>query len=379
MAEQAVSVDATRAPAALALAGLAALAVAIGIGRFAFTPILPMMREDAGLSVGGAGWLASANYAGYLIGALWAAAQPAHAAVAIRTGLVAIGIATLGMSLDVGMAGWAALRFVAGIASAWVLIHVSAACLGRLAPLRRPLLEGAVFSGVGVGIIAAGALCAALIAVHASSASAWVHLGLLSLAATLVIWNVFEPSFEAVRTIRRARRWSVAHARFAFAYGAFGFGYIIPATFIPVLAKDLIGDPVAFGWAWPAFGAAAAVSTLAMTFAAKRLSARTLWVAAQLVMALGVSAPVVWPGSMGIALAALCVGGTFMVITMAGMMEARRVATSDPAGLMAAMTAAFAIGQIVGPVLMSVLSDFSTALLIACGVLVAGVCALRGD
>src|SRR6185503_8461260 len=168
MAEQAVSVDATRAPAALALAGLAALAVAIGIGRFAFTPILPMMREDAGLSVGGAGWLASANYAGYLIGALWAAVQPARAPVAIRAGLGAIGVATLGMSLDVGMAGWAALRLVAGIASAWVLIHVSAACLGRLAPLRRPVLEGTVFCGVGVGIVAAGALCAALIAVHAS-------------------------------------------------------------------------------------------------------------------------------------------------------------------------------------------------------------------
>jgi predicted MFS family arabinose efflux permease len=376
MAEQAVSIDAMRAPAALALAGLAALAVAIGIGRFAFTPILPMMRDDAGLSVGGGGWLASANYAGYLLGALWAAAQPVRAAVAIRAGLAAIGVVTLGMSLDVGMAGWAALRFVAGIASAWVLIHVSAACLGRLAPLRRPVLEGAVFSGVGVGIVAAGALCAALIAVRASSASAWVHLGLFSLAATLVVWNVFEPSFAAVRAIRRARRWSLAHARLAFAYGAFGFGYIIPATFIPVLAKDLIGDPVAFGWAWPAFGAAAAVSTLAMTFAAKRLSAGTLWVAAQLVMALGVSAPVAWPGSIGIGLAAVCVGGTFMVITMAGMQEARRIAHSDPAGLMAAMTAAFAIGQIIGPVLVSVLADLSTTLLVASAVLVAGACAL---
>ena len=376
MAEQVVPIEEIPAPAALALAGLAALAVAIGIGRFAFTPVLPMMRDDAGLSVGGAGWLASANYAGYLLGALWAAAQPARAAVAIRAGLVAIGIATLGMSLDVGMAGWAALRFVAGIASAWVLIHVSAACLGRLAPLRRPVLEGAVFAGVGVGIVAAGALSAALIAVQAGSASAWMHLGLLSLAATLVIWNVFEPSFAAVRAIRREPRWRHAHARLAFAYGAFGFGYIIPATFIPVLAKDLIGDPVAFGWAWPAFGAAAAVSTLAMTFAAKRLAARTLWVAAQLVMALGVSAPVAWPGSVGIALAAVCVGGTFMVITMAGMQEARRMDRSNPAGLMATMTAAFAIGQILGPVLVTVITDFSTPLLIASAVLIAGVCAL---
>ena len=110
MAEQAASIVETHAPATLALAGLAALAVAIGIGRFAFTPILPMMREDAGLSLAQGGWLASANYAGYLLGALWAAVQPARAAVAIRAGLVAIGIATLAMSLDVGMTGWAARR-----------------------------------------------------------------------------------------------------------------------------------------------------------------------------------------------------------------------------------------------------------------------------
>jgi predicted MFS family arabinose efflux permease len=191
-----------------------------------------------------------------------------------------------------------------------------------------------------------------------------------------VIWNVFEPSLEALRTTRPERRWSLAHVRLVFAYGAFGFGYIIPATFIPALARDLVGDAVAFGWAWPAFGAAAALSTLALTLAAKRLSARRLWVAAQLVMALGVSAPVAWPGSLGIALAAVCVGGTFMVITMAGMVEARRLARLDVAGLMAAMTAAFAIGQIIGPVLVSVIADFSTALLVASGVLVAGVCAL---
>jgi predicted MFS family arabinose efflux permease len=376
MAEQTVWIDATRAPAAVALAGLAALAVAIGIGRFAFTPILPMMHEDAGLSVAEGGWLASANYAGYLLGALWAAAQPARAAVAIRAGLVAIGITTLAMSLDVGIAGWATLRLVAGVASAWVLIHVSAACLGRFAPARQPLLEGAVFAGVGVGIIVAGLACAALTSMHAGSVTAWRDLGLLSLAATLVIWNVFEPSAQAARPPRPDRSWNRVHARFVVAYGAFGFGYIIPATFIPVLAKGLIGDPAAFGWAWPVFGAAAAASTLAMTVTANRVSAGTLWVAAQLVMALGVSAPVVWPGSTGITLAAVCVGGTFMVITMAGMMEARRVARSDPAGLMAAMTAAFAIGQIIGPALVSVLADFSTALLVASGVLVAGVCAL---
>src|SRR3546814_16415570 len=56
--------------ASLAFSGLVALAVAMGIGRFAFTPLLPMMQNDAGLALTQGGWLASANYLGYLIGAL---------------------------------------------------------------------------------------------------------------------------------------------------------------------------------------------------------------------------------------------------------------------------------------------------------------------
>lgn len=367
------------APAAVALAGLAALAVAMGIGRFAFTPLLPMMHEDAGLSVAEGGWLASANYIGYLLGALWAAWMPARAAVAIRAGLAAIGLSTLGMSLDTGIAGWVALRAVAGIASAWVLIHVSAWCLERLAPARRPLLEGALFAGVGIGIVTAGVFCVALMSAPASSATAWRGLGLLSLAATVGVWRAFEPG-DAVRTPSAARRWSRGHARVVLAYGAFGFGYIIPATFIPMLAQQLIRDPLLYGWAWPLFGAAAAVSTLVVALAAKRIAGRILWPAAQLVMALGVIAPLAWPGIGGILLAALCVGGTFMVITMAGMQEARRIGAPHASGLMAAMTAAFAAGQIAGPLLVSFVlaggGGFAEGLLLASAVLVAGAGAL---
>src|SRR5438105_11094573 len=122
----------------------------MGIGRFAFTPLLPMMQADSGLSLAAGGWLASANYLGYLLGALSAGFFPRSGKV-IRVGLLAIAGTTLAMGITHQFAVWAALRLAAGIASAWVLVHVSAWCLPRLTG--RTTLAGAVYAGVGVGIV----------------------------------------------------------------------------------------------------------------------------------------------------------------------------------------------------------------------------------
>jgi len=175
-------------PAAVTLTGLTALAVAMGIGRFAFTPILPMMQADAGLSLAGGGWLASANYLGYLLGAVSAMVLHVRPATAVRAGLVVIGITTLGMGIERRFAGWIVLRALAGIGSAWALVFAVSWCLERLAPLRRPLLNGAVFAGVGTGIAVAGGVCLVLMEASASSAQAWISLGVVSLAGTAVIW-----------------------------------------------------------------------------------------------------------------------------------------------------------------------------------------------
>ncbi|HEY6242234.1 MAG TPA: YbfB/YjiJ family MFS transporter, partial [Burkholderiales bacterium] len=324
---------------AVSIAGLAALAVAMGIGRFAFTPILPMMQDDAGLSIAGGGWLASANYAGYLVGALSAMRLPLSPVAAIRAGLLAISAATLAMGLLQGFAVWFALRALAGVASAWVLVFVSTWALARLAS------GGIVYSGVGAGIAAAGAVCLALMTAHASSSAAWIALGAASFVVTACLWRVLgsgsNPAGESARAKPEARHWKLV-----LCYGAFGFGYIIPATFLPAMAKEVIADPTLFGWAWPAFGAAAAASTY---FAGSFRNQRKVWTIATLVMALGVVLPLMVAGLPGILAAAVLVGGTFMVITMAGMQEARRVAAERARPLMAAMTSAFALGQIAGP------------------------------
>jgi predicted MFS family arabinose efflux permease len=373
-----------RAPArpsalAVALAGLVALAVAMGIGRFAFTPILPMMQEDAGVSIATGGWLASANYVGYLAGALSVVWWRMVATTGIRAGLATIGLATLAMGLTNQLAVWLVLRALAGVASAWVLIYVSAWCLENLASRARPALGNAVYAGVGTGIALAGGLCLALMHVGAGSARAWIVLGGLSIVLSVGIWTVFHGSAgsrasDAEQSAARGMTWDRESLRLVFCYGAFGFGYIIPATFLPVMAKQVVRDPAVFGWSWPVFGAAAMGSTLASAMLRSFVTNRRLWVASHLVMAFGVALPIVWSGIAPIMLAALFVGGTFMVITMVGMQEAQSVGGIRATGLMAALTSAFALGQIAGPISVSLVvgagGNVSTALAVACVALV---------
>jgi predicted MFS family arabinose efflux permease len=353
----------------VAVAGLAALAVAMGIGRFAFTPILPMMQDDAGLSIVGGGWLASANYAGYLAGALSAIRLPLSPVAAIRAGLLVISLSTLAMGLHHGFAVWFVLRTLAGVASAWVMVFVSAWALGKRAQ------GGTLYAGVGAGIAAAGAVCLALMAVHASSSEAWITLGAASFVVTALLWRVFNSGSNSVSGSAYAKPGS-RYWLLVLCYGAFGFGYIIPATFLPAMAREVIADPALFGWAWPVFGAAATASTF---FAGFFQNQRNVWIVATLLMALGVVLPLMIPGLSGILVAAVLVGGTFMVITMAGMQEARRVAADCARPLMAAMTSAFALGQIAGPLWVGYKSSVAQALLAAAAVLVLSAIALFRD
>ena len=347
-------------PRATAVTGLVALAVAMGIGRFAFTPLLPMMQVDAGLSVADAGWLASANYLGYLIGAASAAAVPLRAPTGIRAGLLGIALTTVGMGLTGGFWAWLALRTLAGVGSAWVFVFAAAWCLGRLAAAGRSGLGGGVYAGVGAGIAAAGGLCLLAMRAGAGSAEAWLWLGAIAGLGAAAIWRAAgagepapgaPPPAQGAEPPASGRRWTADFVRVVLAYGTLGFGYIIPATFVPAMARRIVDDPLVFGLAWPVFGIAAAVSTLVAAAAMRHLGIRRLWALSHGLMAIGAAAPVLSPDMAGIVVAALAVGGTFVVATMAGMQEARVSGGADARRLMGLMTAAFAVGQIAGPLL----------------------------
>ena len=154
-----------------------------------------------------------------------------------------------------------------------------------------------------------------------------------------------------------------------------GAGYIIPATYLPVMAREIVPDPLIFGWSWPVFGAAAFVSTIYAATLQKRYTNRQVWAVCQAIMAAGLILPVLYPHIATIIAAGLCVGGTFMIITMTGMKEAHRIAPPDEVMRhIAIMTASFAAGQVIGPVFASTVYDvtqsFALPLVIASAVLV---------
>ncbi|HZD24885.1 MAG TPA: YbfB/YjiJ family MFS transporter, partial [Alphaproteobacteria bacterium] len=194
----------------------------------------------------------------------------------------------------------------------------------------------------------------ALMAGGISSAAAWQVFGAGTLAVAVAVCMLTGSEFPEARPARRKQAmprtplpWGAV-----IAYGATGIGYVIPATYLPVMARETVSSPLVFGWGWPLFGAAAFLSTLLSARLHAAYSNRQVWAASQAVMASGLLLPAVYPNIVTVIAGGLCVGGTFMIITMAGMKEAHRIASvHDVQRHIAALTAAFATGQIVGPVL----------------------------
>ena len=338
---------------AIAVAGLLSLAAAMGIGRFAFTPLLPLMAREGQLDLAFGGWLAAANYAGYFAGALSAARLPLDAR---RLALLALG-ATAALTAAMAVhapALWLLLRFAAGAASAWVFVATSLWCLGALAARGGAALGGWVYAGVGCGIAITGVVCLGAAAAGSSASGLWLQLGLLALVlmapVAWVLLRLQAPAGPASQAAPAPLQMDRETRGLVACYGLMGFGYILPATFLPALARSVVDDPRWFGLAWPLFGVTAAASTIVAGWLARRATRLQVWAASQALMGVGVLLPSVWLNGATIAASALLVGGTFMVITLAGVQEMRARVPAQAARLVGRITAAFAFGQIAGPV-----------------------------
>ena len=354
-----------------------ALAVAMGIGRFAFTPILPLMIQEGTVHLAQTAWLSSSNYIGYLVGALSLLKSKRHPLFVVL-GLTLVTLTTWLASLS--SFGWLlVLRFLAGVASAWVLVSISAFAINWLKS-RQVASSGLIYTGVGIGITLTGLICSYFIFQSATvnvaaqsslsplSSRLWQYLGVIALLATLLVTFLLAKINSQFASIAAAKAHpskasptdpttSIIPAKLKLAnvltaYGLFGFGYILPATFLPQIAKQWLSGQ-SYLLIWPFFGLAAALSVVLSQGLQRRynnVSLLGVWRVSQIIMAVGTLLPALWQSLAGLMLSALMVGGTFMVVTMAGLQVAASQVTHYPKyNLSALMTASFAFGQLIGP------------------------------
>jgi MFS family permease len=366
-------------PGLVALGGMLALASAMGIGRFAYTPILPAMIEALGLSKAEAGLIASANFVGYLAGALAAAAPrlPGSRRAWFLGALLLGAATTAGMGLAGSLPGFLLLRLLGGTASAFVLVLGSALVLDRLAQAGRGSLSALHFAGVGLGIAASAALITALEAAGADWRVLWLVVGGTAAAVVpVVVWLVPGEAAAPTRPVSvaapAARRPS-GLGRLALCHGLFGFGYVVTATFLVAVVRASPEAQMLEPVVWLIVGLAALPSTAAWGWAGTRFGPRRAYAAACLLEALGVAAGGLWTTPAGAMLAAALLGGTFMGITALGFAAARVLAPDDQRRAFALTTAGFGVGQIAGPVLAGLLLDrtgsFAAPSLLAAGAL----------
>lgn len=329
-----------------------ALAAAMGVGRFAYTPILPLMTAHTSLTPHAAGHLATANYLGYLAGALAAALAPAVARsrAVFRAALSAVTITLLAMPLTTAMPIWLLLRTVAGLGSALAFVIAVNALLDAV-----PRHAGWGLGGVGVGIAVSAAL---VLALPADWRTAWWSAGALAAALSVPAWWLRPgPPATAVPAIRSGRR-----HRFWLLFGGYtceGVGYIVAGTFlVAALAQRSPGRLGAA--AWLVVGLAAIPSAALWDRLTARWSRPALLTVALLLQAVGIASACTG-GVAGALIGAILFGGTFIGVSSLALAHGRLLGA--PAAV-AVLTAGYSAGQILGPLLVTPLlhTDFRVAL-----------------
>ncbi len=346
--------------------GAAALAAGMGVGRFVYTPILPLMTAQAGLSPQLGAGLATANYIGYLAGALAAIVLPGlvRSRAVLRVSMLVL-VASLALMPATHAADvWLVLRLVAGIASALIFVVAGSALLAGLRAHAHHLV-GWGFGGVGAGIAMSGGLVLVLRA-EGTWREAWWSAAALSLVCAVLAWRLPTGGDAATPARRGEGTGPRSFAALLTSYSLEGVGYIIAGTFLVAAI-----DQTAAGWvgsgAWVLVGLAALPSAALWAWLSRTWSRPGLLVTALVVQAVGIGLPVVAGGVAAALVSAVLFGATFLgVATIA-------LAIGEHLGVpraVAILTTGYSAGQILGPLVVTPLlhNGYHEALLIGAGV-----------
>jgi len=343
----------------VAFSAFLALVVAMGIGRFAFTPQVPLMIAEHQLSLTSAAVVAALNYLGYLCGSFDAMRATRRVEWRLQAGIWGAVLLTLLSACVSGPWLHGVVRFLIGWASGWGMVLIAAWSNEQLHRYQRPGLSAAVFAGPGTGIFISGMLAVGLHSLQVSAAWAWAAYGVLALILVALIARTLPRTGQLHRPdiAPEPLRLTPGLKRLVWSYSLAGFGYILPATFLAQMATTRFPGLIS-QFVWPVFGGAAVIGILTGILTrhlgnSNRRLALVLWV-----QALGVFASDLLPGLGGLALGAALVGGGFLCVVQLSLQYARELAPQHTRYLAGLLTTGYAVGQLVGPLL----SAASTAL-----------------
>lgn len=364
------------------LTGMVTLIVVMGMGRFSLTPQIPLMIADGHLTLSSAGILAAMNYIGYLGGAVHVSRLKAHHAV-LKTGLLVTALVTLLSGFTTIFPLQCLYRFVAGVGGAWALIIVTSWTQMMLGTHGAPRMSATVFTGPGIGITLTGLLAWAMAGHHVNAEGAWMVYGGVAITGAVLIWKQLPVSLP----VRQSQAQPVSMSRdlklLLAAYTLAGFGYILPATFLSQMARDVFAGGALAAFFWPLFGLSAIAGVLLVILFAARVDTRKSLALTMVLQGAGVAMPVAMPGAAGLFIATIMTGLGFLSIMQLTMKLARQVTTSPLAATVALLTSGYATGQLTGPLISSasvhLTGSLQPALLIAAlGLTGAGVMILSG-
>ncbi|MGT2454000.1 YbfB/YjiJ family MFS transporter [Cupriavidus basilensis] len=364
-------------------AGVCALILTVGLARFAYTPMLPIMRSQAGLSYLAGGWLATINYAGYMAGALLAASisDLRRKFMLFRIGLViaVLSTAAMGMTEDVYL--WAMLRFVSGVSSTAGLLLASGLVLNWLMRQGCRAELGLHFTGVGLGIAVSGLAVAGMESLAWNQQ--WIRLGVLGIAFFLPAWCWLpapaglqsSASKTPIMAIKAPpQRWM---GLLIAAYFCAGFGYVISATFIVAIVENL---PLLTGkgsWVWVIVGIAATPASFVWDRTARAIGQIPALLLAYGLQTVSTILPVLTDSSTFNLVSAILFGGTFVGIVSLTLTLIGRCFPANPAKAMARLTLSYGVAQILAPAMAGYIAatsgSYKGALIVAAGVMIAGM------
>lgn len=352
-----------------ALFGMLVLTLGMGLGRFLYTPMLPVMMAEGSFSFSQLSWIASGNYAGYLAGSLLfsfgAFHQPSRLRPFLLASALASGLLILAMAWLPPFILVLLIRVLAGVASAGMLIFGSTLIMQHT---RHPFVLAALFSGVGIGIALGNEYVLAGLHFDLSSQTLWQGAGALS-GMMLIALTLLMPSKKHAITpmpLAKTEQQIMSWWLLAILYGLAGFGYIIVATYLAahgercrltIVNRPSLDVSRLINCAW----------LLWLAMGSKTLGVLPCLTANLLVQAICVLLTLASDSPLLLIISSLGFGGTFMGTTSLVMTIARQLSVPGNLNLLGFVTLIYGIGQILGPALTSMLGNGTSAL--ACATL----------